>query len=114
MRNQASARSGWRQWGEAEAREMLDAFSRSGKTMAAFARSRGFSVRRMEYWRRRLVTSPAVAFVPVTLPALAHAAVAPEATIAITLGDVTVRVREDLDIERVARLVVAIAGRGTC
>ena len=33
------------------------------------------------------------------------------ATIEIVYGDVTVRVREDLDVERVARIVEALAGR---
>ena len=110
MRNQAKARRGWRQWGESEAREALDAYARSGQSVAAFARSRGFSVQRLDYWRKRLGRSSAVTFVPVALPST----LAPEATIAISVGDVVVRVRESLDIEHVARLVGALARRGPC
>ena len=69
MRNQTKqqARSGWRQWREDEAREELATFARSGMNAAAFARSRGFSPRRLEYWTKRLRQGASgVAFVPVS------------------------------------------------
>jgi hypothetical protein len=107
-----TVRSGWRQWTEGEARAVLTALARSGESAAAFARSRGFSTQRIDYWKRRLgVTSAVPAFVPVRLPVVAASAIGP-ATIEIVYGDVTVRVREDLDVEHVARIVEALAGRG--
>jgi hypothetical protein len=77
-------------------------------TAAAYARTHGISVRRLEYWTKRLTAGAAeVAFVPVTLP------VASTALIEIGVGDIVVRVPDGHDVERVARLVVAIArGRG--
>jgi hypothetical protein len=60
MRHQEKppARRGWRQWTEAQAREALDAFRRSGLTATAFARQRAISVHRLQYWRKRLDASP--------------------------------------------------------
>jgi hypothetical protein len=49
-----------------------------------------------------------VAFVPVALPADRSA------TIDVGIGDVVVRVGEESDVERVARLVVAIARGSAC
>ena len=107
-----TVRSGWRQWTEGEARAVLAALARSGESSAAFARSRGFSTQRIDYWKKRLgVTSAVPAFVPVRLPDVAASTIGP-ATIEIVYGGVTVRVREDLDVEHVARIVEALAGRG--
>lgn len=108
----AARRSGWHQWTEDEARAALAELSRSGESEAAFARARGFSTQRIRYWKKRLGTTTAVpAFVPVRLSALTTAATRPP-TIEIISRDVTVRVREDLDVEHVARIVEALAGRG--
>ena len=100
---------GWRHWSEAEARTQLAAFRRSGMTASAFARSHGVSTNRLEYWKKRLARDDAdVTFVPVTLPASSSVA------IEITVGDVTVRVPDGLDPERVAQVVVAIARGLAC
>ena len=70
---------------------------------------RWVTVQRLEYWTKRLGAGPAeVAFVPVTLPTTSSAA------IEIGVGDIVVRVRDGHDIERVARLVVAIARGRAC
>jgi hypothetical protein len=103
------SRGGWQQWTEDEARTALAELSRSGQSAAEFARCRGFSTARIRYWKQRLdVTAVIPAFVPVNLP------VTPPAvgtrTIEIVARDVTVRVREDLDVEHVARIVGALAG----
>ena len=104
-------RGGWRQWTEGEARAALEEFGRSGESEARFARSRGISTQRIRYWKKRLAEAPAVpAFVPVHVP-VAEAPMVAE-RIEIVVGSVTVRVREDLDVEFVARLVEALAGRG--
>ena len=108
-RTKQQARGGWRQWREDQARAELAAFRDSGMTAAAYARTHGVSVQRLEYWTKRLGAGPAeVAFVPVTLPTTSSAA------IEIGVGDIVVRVRDGHDIERVARLVVAIARGRAC
>ena len=113
MRHQdeRAPRRGWHQWSEAQARAMLSAFARSGLSAAAFAKSRGVSAQRLRYWTRHLAEEARVEFLPVSLPVPIppHAAV-----IEIAVGDVVVRVREGLDVEHVARLVVALAGRPSC
>ena len=99
------------QWTEDEARAALMELARSGESAAEFARSRGFSTQRIYYWKKRLAATSAVpAFVPVRLPVVASSTIAP-ATIEIVSSGVTVRVREDLDVEHVARIVEALAGR---
>jgi hypothetical protein len=100
---------GWRHWSEAEARTQLAAFRRSGMSAAAFARSKGVSTNRLEYWKKRLAGDEAeVAFVPVTLPAAASFAME------ITMGDITVRAPDGVAPERVAQVVVAIVRGLAC
>jgi hypothetical protein len=107
----ARQRGGWHQWTEDEARAALAELAGSGRSAAEFARSRGFSIQRIQYWKKRLGAPRAVpAFVPVRLPVTAAIAVTGR-IIEIVTGDVTVRVREDLDVEHVARIVEALSGR---
>lgn len=95
---------GRRQWTEKQGRAALDELARSGLSGAAFARSKGVSEKRLGYWRKRLA-EPAVEFVSVALPTVAAA------QIEIQHGDVVLRVREDIDVEHVARLVGALRTR---
>lgn len=100
---------GWRQWGEHEAREALKEFESSGESAASFARRSAISAARLAYWKKRLAEAPkfvAVALPPTTSPL----------GIEIVAAGVAVRVREDLDVDHVARLVEAIAHRmgGAC
>jgi hypothetical protein len=113
MRHQEKplARRGWRQWTEAQARETLDAFRRSGLTASAFARQRGVSIHRLQYWRKRLDVSPPLTFVPVALPK--PAATTPRG-LEIVIGEAVLRVPEGSDVEHVARLVAALAARRPC
>jgi hypothetical protein len=113
MRNQGKgrARGGWQQWSEAKARRMLAAFARSGTSASAFARSRGITTRRIQYWSKRLIDEPSVEFVPVPIPGPAAAL---DARIEIAAGDIVVRLREGIDVEYLARLVIAIGGRRAC
>jgi len=112
---EANIRGGWHQWTEDEARAALAELARSGESVAEFARSRGFSTQRVRYWKKRLAATAVVpAFVPVRLPVAVARTVA-ATTIEIASGGVTVRVREDLDVEHLARIVEALSGRaGRC
>ena len=99
----------WRQWKEPEAREALAAWRRSGLGAAAFCAREGYSQTRLRYWSERLSgesvrRSEAVSFVPVALER-AHRG----GHIEIERGGVVLRVREDLDVDHVARLVAALA-----
>jgi transposase-like protein len=95
----------WRRWSEDEARSALAELAGSGESAVRFARRLGISTQRLAYWRKRLGTTSA-AFVAVRLPTTTSAR-----HIEIALDGVAVRVREDLDVEHVARLVEALARR---
>lgn len=89
---------------------MLEELARTGESEASFCRRRGIGRQRIQYWRERLATrKPGPAFVPVDLDATVTAGTPTE--IAIRVGDVAVCVREDLDVEHVARLVEALGRR---
>ena len=103
------ARRHWHQWTETEATAVLGDFATAGLTPAKFCARRGISRGRLAYWRERLSTgsTPATpAFVAVTLPISRR----PDAHIEIECGGVLLRVREDIDVEHLARLVAALAG----
>jgi hypothetical protein len=105
-------RRGWRQWGIEEARAALGEQARSGKSDAAFARDAGCSTQRIRYWRQRLAEIDRVRFaeVPVPVPPTPPPSIA---TVEITIGPIVVCIRE-LDESAVARLVLALAGKGSC
>jgi len=110
MRRRAKdeARSrGWTRWTEDEARAVLAEHRQSGLSAAAFARRSGFLVTRLAYWQKRLgdSQSTSVQFVSVPLTASSGA----RSSIEIEHEGVIVRVREDLDVAHVARLVRALA-----
>ena len=106
---------GWKQWKEPEARRALMEWRRSGLSAAAFCAREGYSETRLRYWSARLAAPqaeplPTVSFVPVALGATQRARY-----IEIERGGVVLRVREDLDVEQVARLVTALGAAGqTC
>jgi transposase-like protein len=109
----------WRQWKPAEARLVVDEWGRSGLSAAAFARKAGVSEPRLWYWSKRLGEGAverkprAVEFVAVPLPASGPSS--RRGLLEIEHAGVFVRVREDLDVEHVARLVFALArGRASC
>ncbi len=108
MRRSTTARR-WRQWTEQEARAALGELAESGESGAGFARRKGISTQRLAYWRTRL--GGAAKFIAVALPAARS-----PSCIEIAAAGVVVRVREDLDVDRVASLVEAIGRRtgGTC
>lgn len=98
----------WTRWTEAEARAALVELARSGESEHAFARRKGISRQRVRYWRERLGQLAAKpAFVAVDVAA---ARVAGE-EITIRVGEVSVCVREDLDVDHLARIVEALGRR---
>jgi hypothetical protein len=99
-------RRGWRVWREHEAREALAELARSGESIAEFTRRRRVSAQRVYYWKKRLAESGAPAFVAVPV------APARFEQIEIVAGGVTIRVREDLDPERLAEIIEIVARHG--
>lgn len=97
----------WRRWSESEARAALAELDRTGESDAAFARRRGISTQRLRYWRRQVEPTKSPAFVAVSV------AKAKDATeeIAIRVDGLSVCVREDIDVEHLARIVGALARR---
>ena len=95
----------WQRWTEAEARSALKDLSESGTSVAEYARRRGLSTQRLAYWRKRLESAPP-AFVAVSLastPSPRH--------VEIAAGSVVGRVREDVDVERLAEIAAALSRR---
>jgi hypothetical protein len=103
----------WTQWKEPDAHKAISEWRGSGLSAAAFCAREGYTETRLRYWLERLgkrldrrVDPSTVTFVPVALAA------GPEVRhIEIECGGVVLRVREDLDVEHVARLVTALATR---
>ncbi len=100
-------RGGWRQWTEAEARDVLAELDGSGLSDAAFARARSISRRRIAYWRERLGVGAVPAFVPV---AVAPTVIATP-TISVEMHGVVVRMREEIAVGKLVEIVVGLAGR---
>jgi hypothetical protein len=99
----------WTQWKEPEAREVLASWRRSGLSAAAFCAREGCTTSRLRYWSERLpdaprASSPSVSFLPIALGEMRRAG-----QLEIERGGVVLRVREDLDVTHVARLVAALA-----
>lgn len=106
----ADGRKRWRHWTEQEARVTLAELAQSGLSMAKFAEGAGLSTRRLAYWRKRLAETGPTEFVPVALsPSGRPGASTERPHIEITVAGVAVRVREDLDVEHLARIVEALA-----
>jgi len=104
----ADGRRRWEVWGEPEAREALSELADSGESIVQFPRRRGVSEQRIYCWKKRIAQTAAPAFVAVPLTATRAG------QIEISAGGVTIRVREDLDSERLANIrdVVLQRGRG--
>ena len=102
--------TGWQRWSEKEAREALNELAASEESAVGFAQRKGISTQRIAYWKKRLAGERATDFLAVTLPSTSGA------SIEIAAVGVVVRVREELDVEHVARLVGAIGRRvvGPC
>ncbi len=106
-RRPTPARRHWHPWTETEATAVPEAFATAGLNTADFFAQRGFLTGCLKYWRQGLAASPTTvtpAFVAVTLPISRR----PDAH--IERGGLVLRVREDIDVEHLARLVDALAG----
>jgi hypothetical protein len=100
----------WRQWKEPDARKALAAWRRSGLSAGAFSARAGYSETRLRYWSERLRAEPSPRSSPVSFVPVALSNAPREHHIEIERGGVVLRVREELDVEHVARLVAALAG----
>jgi transposase-like protein len=107
MANDARDTRPWRRWSETEARTALAELERTGESDAAFARRHGVSTQRLRYWRKQVAATGRPAFVAVKVP---EAKVAAE-EIAIRIDGISVCLREDFDVEHLARIVDALARR---
>ncbi len=100
----ADGRRRWQHWTEEKARAALDELPQSGLSIAKFAVIKGVSAPRVAYWRKRLASGPSFVSVDVST-----AVTSPTGRrIEILLDGVTMRVPENVDAERVARLVDAL------
>src|ERR1700729_359058 len=100
----ADGRRRWRQWTEAEARSALAELAESGESPTSFARRRGISSNRLRYWTRRLAVEPsAPSFVQLRVRASVTALEV--ARLEVVVEDVVVRVREDIEVRRLAAIV---------
>jgi transposase-like protein len=86
----------------------------SGVGPSEFARRRGVSRQRLAYWRRRLEHGDGMAFVRVAIPGVGQPEAPASRAIEIVAGAIVVRVREDVDADRIARLVHALERRQEC
>jgi hypothetical protein len=108
----ADGRRRWQRWTEREAQAALDELAQSGVSAAKFAESKGVSTQRLWYWRKRLAEAGPTQFVAVDLTsARAAMPIAPSRIEIVASCGMTVRVREDLDVEHLARIVDALARR---
>ena len=94
-----------RRWTLEQGRTAIESLARSGLSSSTFARREGISRARISYWKTRMGDGGGAAFVAVALP------VASRGQIEIAHGEVVLRVREDLDVDHVARIVFALAAR---
>ena len=102
---------GSQRWSDDDARTALKELAKSGMSAEDFAEGSGYSAQRLTYWKKRLSAAPVVSFVPVELP-VASMSTPAQGHIEISCDAVVIRVREDLDVEHVARIAFALsAGR---
>ena len=91
----------------------MDELAQSGMSAAKFVQSKGVSMQRIGYWRKRLSQPVRTEFVAVSL-AKPMAPRTGASLIEIEVGGVIVRVREDLDAEHVGRIVGALRQHARC
>lgn len=101
-----------RRWNRSEAADALRDCGQSGLTIEAYAKREGYSGQRLRNWQRRLggqLTTAPVNFVPVKITGgVSMPRENARRDVSIDVGSVTVRVREDLDVEQIALLVGAL------
>lgn len=99
-------------WTPAEARRALAELKRAGVNGGKLARARGISGQRIGYWKRRFADEAggAMSFVPVSVPvpATSNSVSRSGVDIEIVVDGVVVRVREEIEVERLAQIVGAL------
>lgn len=100
-------------WTEQEARDALAAASRSGLSLAAFARHHGMSDRQLYWWHMRLRTHPnagvaALSFVPVVAERPPASEVS--AAIEVAVAGTVIRVQPGFCEYTLARTVAVLRG----
>lgn len=110
---QVAARGYWR---EAEARIVVDAWRRSGESLAVFARSHGIGERRLKRWASRLGDGSAVRFHRVRLVEQRRSAdeVRGDVPIDIECAGRRVRVFPGFAAEDLVRVLEVLEGRERC
>ena len=98
----------WKQWKESDARAALASLRGSGLGMGAFCKREGYSETRLRYWMERLEEPSRVQSRPVTFLPIAVSDIGRAKQIEIEHAGVVLRVREDMDVAHVARLVAAL------
>lgn len=105
-----------RRWTEEEAREVLVELRASGESVAGFCRRTGVCHQRIAYWRKRMSRPAKAEMAETSFVAVDVAGVTRSKWLELVAAGVVLRVREELDVEHVARLVEAIGRRvgGAC
>jgi len=114
MARRIPGRRARRQWTEADARAAFEELAASNESSGQFARRKGFSPQRLAYWREKLAGEALAvpAFVSVALP-VATSATAGQ--IELVARGITVRVREDVEPEKLAIVVdVLVRALASC
>lgn len=106
-----------RRWTADDARAVLAALDRSGKSVCAFAAEHGFDPQRLYAWRRRVADGDPITFREVTVrpPPRAETAEAPLAGFEIALASgVVIRVPPTFEAAALARLLEVLAQARSC
>lgn len=101
-----------RRWTKQDARVLLDAIERSGKTVRAFARAHDLNANRIYKWREQLANEDAEAAEPVSFTPVVVTGLGRSPTLVVRLGEIEIDV---LDLEKVeprwlAQLIAAAQG----
>lgn len=90
-----------RYWSESEARRVLAAQARSGKSLAEYAREVGVDAKRLSRWRGRLARTTGPALLPVRV-------VEPLRPVEVIVGRHVVRVTGGFDREALRQVIAAL------
>jgi len=107
-------------WKQADAVRVLEAWKRSGESMAAFARRHGLGARRLSWWRERVdavVEEAPVRFIPAMVrpaPLVSLRPSSPQGAVVVEVGGVRVSISDPqgTDPRWVAAVVSALRGEG--
>jgi transposase-like protein len=103
-------------WTREDARDVIAALERSGKSVSTFAADHGLDPQRVYLWRRRLGAAELTTFQEIVVrPAPSPHLASPDAPfeVALTSGDI-VRVPSSFDAAALARLLEVLAQARSC